>query len=83
MLGILAVLVKIDKARGDHQPFGVQHARAHHRFGRDAGDLAIGNADIPRCVEPGLGVHDASVLDHDFVFLGKRRMREKQRQKQN
>ena len=68
---VLGVLVQINETGGDDQVLGAEHPLSDERVGRDASDPAIADADVPRRVEAGFGIHDASAFNDEVVLLGK------------
>src|SRR5882762_10127355 len=60
---VLAVLVQIDESGSDDQAVAVNDTPPAQRFGRDADNLPVADADVAHGIEAGFGVHDASALE--------------------
>jgi hypothetical protein len=67
VLGVLTVGMKIDEPGCDDQPIRIDRSRALQVGGGDAGDCAIGDADVAHAVQRGLRIHDAPAPDDDVV----------------
>ena len=68
-LDLLAVLVKINESGSDHQSAGMKDAPSAQRIGRDAGNLAVADANVADSVQSGFWIHDASAFEHQIVLL--------------
>jgi hypothetical protein len=65
--------VEIDEARSDYQTGGFNDARPSRRLLADGGNLVAANTDVANSVKRGLGIEDASAMDHQVIMgLGER-----------
>ena len=66
----LSVFVEVNESRGDYKAFGIDGGRALQCFVREGGDLAVFYGNVPDRIQSRLGVHHASVQNHNVVGLG-------------
>ena len=68
-LHLLAVLVKVNESGSDHQPGGMDNPASAQRFGRDADNLSVTDANVAHGIQAGFGIHDTSAFEHQIVLL--------------
>jgi hypothetical protein len=80
----LVVLVEINKARSEDETRGVNDARPNKRPLADGGNLVAANTNVANSVKRGLGVEDASAVDHQVITdLGEGRAANNQGKQRN
>ncbi len=61
------MLVEINEARSDDKAGRVNDTRPNKRPLADGGNLVAANTNVAYSVERGLGVEDASAVDHQVI----------------
>ena len=59
----------VDESRSDHEAFVVDGFLAFDFIFSDDRDAAVLDPDVPHGVEVGLGIHDATIQDHDVEVV--------------
>ena len=67
---ILSVPIGVNEPRRHDEPSRVNHEAAGQRVRADGADDSGAHADAPDGVKSGLGVHHATVADHNVVRCG-------------